>query len=139
MAAIFNSSNDVQIVKAYEATIEIDGHTVIATDVTIQFQRPVENVPVIGKTNVISVGRPQGTLTANAIMCSKDETLEAMHLNQDDCTPFTMLVTLKGTCDTGSGTLSCAGCVASAVNVQMQGGRGYIVRGATVTFTQLNM
>ena len=137
--AVFGSTADVQVVKAHEAHIYVPGGELIALDVTIQFQRPVENVPVIGSTNIISVGRPMGTFTAQTVLCKEFDAVTAFHLEEDDCDVFSMDVDLSGSCDIGDGSIHVDGCVTSAVSLQASGGRGYIANGVTVTFTQLEM
>ena len=51
-----------------------------------------------------------------------------------------MTITMQGsTCKLSGKTVTAHNCVASAVSLGAQGGRGYIAQGITVVFTALDM
>lgn len=130
------------VVKTGRAILKVDKAQLLALDVTIQFQRQVENVPVLGPKRVLSIGEPQGTFQANSVMAKSFNDLAGLHLNgENDCEPFTCTVSLSdgNVCGVEAKDITLYGCVASAVSVNMQGGRGYIVQGFQITFTGMDM
>lgn len=131
--SVFNyNSSDLKVVKADEATISFDGRTdTIATGVQIQFTRQVERVPTIGTVDVASVSKPQGQLTANTVFM---QTLPKI-FEEDACSPNNVVVNFgDGTCDLNGKTVTLKNCIASAVTIELQGGRGYVASGLTLTF-----
>ena len=106
----------------------------------IQFGRNVEVINTIGDKRVISIGEAQGTFSAETILSKDYDIAEAMHLNEGGCDTFTMSVTFGGsTCNIYGKTLTCHNCVASAVSLTVQGGRGFIGQGVQAVFTGLTM
>lgn len=131
--SVFNyNSSDLKVVKADEATITFDSDKdTIATGVQIQFARQVERVPTIGKIDVASVSKPQGTLTANTVFM---KTLPNI-FQKNACSPDNVVVDFgDGTCDLNGKKVTLENCIASAVTIELQGGRGYVVSGLTLTF-----
>lgn len=142
MAKIFGaSSGDPVIVKAGKAIVDINGKTLLALDVTVQYQRPVEVVPTLGDKEILSIGKPQGTFTANTILSKDVDPVVAFGLSNDGCDPLSMTIKFQGGACKGnpSGSIKISGGIASAVSVTAQGARGYIATGVSVTFTGLDM
>ena len=137
---IFNTDTGKPItVRAGKATVKCDGKTLIALDVTVTYQRAVEIVPTLGSKRVLSIGEGQGEFTANTVLAKGNDVLSAMHLNDDGCKPFNMTISFEDSaCDANGITVTAHNCVASAVSITAQGGRGYIAQGVRVTFTALS-
>lgn len=130
--SVFNyDSTSLKVVKADEATVDFGGGDCIATGVQIQFQRQVERVPTIGKDDVASVSKPQGQFTANTVFM---KTLPPI-FSQDACKPVDVVVDFgEGTCEYSGKKVTLHNCIASAVSMDLQGGRGYVASGLTLTF-----
>ena len=128
------------VVKAGKATLTVNSSTLVALDVQIQFQRTVEIVPTIGKQKVLSIGEPQGTFSANTILAKNNDAFKAFKLSGDDCKPFDMKIEVNdNACDLNGKTVTAKNCVASAITIGAQGGRGYIAQGVQVAFTALEI
>ena len=138
---IFNTDTGKPlVVRAGKATIKCDGKTLLAIDVQLTYQRSVEVVNTLSRKRVISIGEGQGQFSASSILAKDNEVLQAMHLNDDGCSPFNMTIDFSGsTCDMGNKTVTAHNCVASAVSVTAQAGRGFVAEGVQVTFTALSM
>lgn len=139
MAQVFGSTaGDTKVVKAAKATVKFDGGgikgTAIALNVNVQFQRQVERVPTLGKNQIISVGLPQGTVTAQEVLFK-----DAPKLEDDKCNVGSVTIVPDKNCGDNPATIICKGCVLSAVTVEALGGRGYIARGVTMTFIAMEM
>ena len=52
---------------------------------------------------------------------------------------MTLTLSGDGTCGMDGKTVTCSGCIGSAVSVELQGGRGYVASGVQITFTALDM
>lgn len=141
MATIFGASADKPvIVKAGKAIVTVGNKEMLALDVTVQFQRPVEIVPTLSKKRVLSLGIPQGTFTCSTIIAKGTDPVTAFKLDGDGCDPFNMTIKFNdGACDMNGKSIQCKQCVASAVSVQAQGARGYIASGVNVTFIGMDM
>lgn len=128
------------VVRTGKAIITINGATMLAINAQIQFGRTVEVINTIGDKRVISIGEAQGSFSAETILSKDYDIAEAMHLNEGGCDTFTMSVTFGGsTCNIYGKTLTCHNCVASAVSLSVQGGRGFIGQGVQAVFTGLTM
>lgn len=139
MAQVFGSNDqNVKVVKAAKATITFSGGgidgTAVALNVQVQFSRQVERVPTLGNNQVLSVGLPQGTVTAQEVLFS-----DAPNLSDDGCSSGTVTITPDSTCGDNPNDIICKGCIVSAVSVEAVGSRGYIARGVTITFIALEM
>lgn len=139
MAKVFGSNDqNVKVVKAAKATITFSGGgidgTAVALNVQVQFSRNVERVATLGNDQVLSVGLPQGTVTAQEVLFKN-----APNLGDDGCTAGTVTITPDSTCLDNPNKIICKGCIVSAVSVDAVGGRGYIGRGVTITFISLEM
>lgn len=129
------------VVRSGKAIVTVDNKTLLALQVTVQFQRSVEVVPTLGTKRVVGLGEPQGTFTAQTIIAKDDKSFEAFKLSGADCRPFDMTISFdaSASCDAGGKTIKAKNCFASAITVTAQGGRGYITNDVTVTFTALEM
>ena len=128
------------IVKAGKAVVTVNNVTLLALDTQLAYQRTVEILPTLGKKRLMSVGEGQGTFTANTVLAKGQNVLSAFKLSGDDCTPFDMRIEVKdAACDLNGKTVVAKNCVASAVSITAQGGRGYIAQGVQVTFTALEL
>lgn len=138
MAEVFGSSGAAAVVKASKATISFFGGGIdgigVALNVQVQFSRQVERVPTLGEDQIISVGLPQGTVTAQEVLFK-----DAPVIGDDGCEAGVVEIIPDSTCGDNPGTITCTGCILSAVSVEAQGGRGYIARGVTITFIGLDM
>lgn len=138
--SVFGASVDKPIVvKAGKAIVTVGGSTLLALGVQLQFGRQVEIVPAVSKKRVISIGEPQGQFTANTILAKGSDAFKAFKLSGEDCTPFDMKITFDGDsgCDLAGKTVTAKNCFSSNVNIDVQGGRGYVAQGVQVTFTAL--
>lgn len=128
------------IVRAGKATLTCNGIILLATNVTVQYQRPVEVVPTVGTKRALSVGEGIGQFSAETIVAKDNDALGALRLNDDGCDPFTMTITFNDSaCNMNGKSVTCHNCVSSAVSITAQGGRGYIGQGVQVTFTALTL
>lgn len=141
MASVFGTDTGKPIVvKAGKAMLTVGGHTLIALDVQLSYQRAVEVIPTIGAKKVLSLGEPQGQMSANTVLAKGNDAFSAFKLGGDDCTPFDMSIkVMDGSCDLNGKTVTAKNCVASALSIAVQGGRGYVAQGVQVTFTALDM
>lgn len=140
--SVFGGTTDKPtVLKAGKAIVTVNGTTLLALGVQVQFGRQVEIVPVLGKKRVVSLGEPQGQFTANTIIAKDVDSFKAFKLSGDDCMPFAMTITFdaKDACDVAGKTITCKNCFSSNVSVDAQGGRGYIAQGVQVTFTALEV
>ena len=140
--SVFGASTDKPtVLKAGKVIVTVGNATLLALGVQVQFGRQVELVPVLSKKRVVSLGEPQGQFTANTILAKDVDAFNAFKLSGDDCTPFDMKIKFdaKDACDAAGKTVTCKNCFSSNVNVDAQGGRGYIAQGIQVTFTALEM
>lgn len=143
---VFNTSNDAKkpiLIKAGRAKLKVEGVTesMLAMNCTVQFSRSVEVVPVIGDQRVLSVGEPTGTCSIGTILAKSDSTLEKILGKETECEGFTMQLTFTGdaTCGMGGRSVTLGGCIASAVSIEMQGGRGFVASSVQITFTSLQI
>lgn len=133
-------SSKPTVLKAGKAIVTVDNKTLIALNVTIQFQRNVEVLPALSKKRVISISEPTGQFTAETIIARGNDSTSAFRLTDNDCSAYDMKVKLEeGACDASGKTFTCKNCFTQAVQVTAQGGRGFIGAGFTVTFTALEM
>ena len=137
---VFGNGTDKPIVvRAGKAIVKCGGTTLIALGVELTYQRSVEIVPTLGKKRVLSIGEGTGQFTAQSILAKGNDVTGALHLNDDGCAPFSMSIDMQGaTCDVAGKTITAHNCVASAVTISAQGGRGMIAQGVTVVFTGLS-
>ena len=137
---VFGDNRDVTVVRAGKALVTVNEKKMIALGVQVVFQRAVELLPTIGEKRVISIGEGQGEFSADTIL-SKDNDIEAaFRLNEDGCVPFPISITFMDTaCSENGKSVDLHHCVASAVSIGMQGGRGYIAEGLKATFTGLDL
>lgn len=139
---VFNSPEGKPfVVRAGKAIVTIGNSQLLALGVTIEYQRAVESVPVISDMRVLSIGEAQGRFTAETLIVGDagDLLYDEMHIFEDGCKPFDMTISLDESCDMGSASIDLINCVASAVSLSMQGGRGYVATGVTATFTAMDM
>ena len=138
---VFGNGTEKPIVlRAGKAIVKCGGTTLIALNVQLQYQRPVEVVPTLGEKRVISVGEGTGTFSAESVLAKGNDVTGALHLNDDGCSPFSMSIEMQGsTCDAAGKTITAHNCIASAVSISAQGGRGLIAQGVQVTFTAMSM
>lgn len=137
---VFGASEKAHVIKADKAIVKIGGQTALALGVTIQYQRPVQQVPVLAEEDVISVGKGSGTFTAETILMKNafDITGGAL-ITGDGCKPDTISISFQdGSCESKTKPVTCKNCIASAVSVTAQGGRGYVAAGVSVTFTAMS-
>lgn len=128
------------VVRAGKAIVTVNGHTMIALGVQVQFQRTVELLPTIGKKRVLSIGEGTGTFSADTILSKENNIESAFRLNEDGCSPFAITITFKdSSCSENGKTVTAHNCVASAITIGAQGGRGYIAEGLQATFTGLTV
>ena len=137
---VFGASNNAHVIKADKATVKIGTATALALGVTIQYQRPVQQVPVLAVDDVISVGKASGVFTAETILMKDGFDITGGSLiTGDGCKPDTVKITFQdGGCKSKNKPITCKNCIASAVSVTAQGGRGYIAAGVTITFTAMS-
>lgn len=140
MANVFGASNTAHVIKADKAIVKIGTATALALGVTIQYQRPVQQVPVLSVDDVLSVGKGSGTITAETILIKDGYDVTGGSLiSGDGCKPETVKISFqdKG-CQNQTKSVTCKNCIASAVTVTAQGGRGYVAAGVTITFTAMS-
>lgn len=128
------------VVRAGKAIVTVNGQTMIALGVQVQFQRQVELLPTIGKKRVLSIGEGTGSFSADTILSKENNIESAFRLNDDGCSPFPITITFKdSSCSENGKTVTAHNCVASAISIGAQGGRGYIAEGLQATFTGLTV
>lgn len=128
------------VVRAGKAIVAVNGQTMIALGVQVSFGREVQHLPTIGKKRVLSIGEGTGTFTASTILSKENNIESAFRLNEDGCVPFAITITFKdSSCSENGKTVTAHNCVASAITVGAQGGRGYIAEDLTATFTSLTV
>lgn len=128
------------VVRAGKAIVTVNGQTMIALGVQVQFQRQVELLPTIGKKRVLSIGEGTGSFSADTILSKENNIESAFRLNDDGCSPFAITITFKdSSCSENGKTITAHNCVASAISIGAQGGRGYIAEGLQATFTGLTV
>lgn len=143
MANVFNASDKVKVIKADKAIITVGDQPMLALGVIIQYGRPVQQVPVLAETDVLSIGKPTGTISIESLLISGadyDITKNPI-LSGDGCDPQPLSITFgktEGACAQLNKEVHCGGCIASAVTVSAQGGRGYIASGVQITFTSMS-
>jgi len=139
MANVFGASEKAHVIKVDKAIVKIAGTTAIALGVTIQYQRAVQQLPVLSEEDVISIGKGQGTFQAETVLMQGNADVTANSLiSGDGCKPDTITITFQdGGCETKTKPVTCKNCIASAVSVTAQGGRGYVAAGVTITFTAM--
>lgn len=143
--SVFGASTAApKVFKANKVIVTINNENLIAMNVTIQYGRQVESVPVLGETRVISLGEPQGTLSADAFLSKDKKVFNAFKLDGDsnDCKGFTATLDFskaEGACDLAGMKVELKNCFATAVTITAQGGRGYIAAGAQLTFLGMDI
>ena len=137
MASVFAESGDATVLRAGKAIISFNssGSDVIALQVQVSFQRPVEIVPSLGETRVISLGEPTGQLTIGTVLMSDVPGV----LSDDGCDPFVTSISFEQGCDMAGKKVTCSNCVLQQVNLQAQGGRGYVGHDLQIVFTKLEI
>ena len=143
MANVFNASDNVKVIKADKAIVTVGKQNMLALGVTIQYGRPVQQVPVLGDADVLSIGKPSGTISIESLLISGQDydITNNPILQGDGCEPQQLDITFgktEGACAQLNKEVHCAGCIASAVTVAAQGGRGYIASGVQITFTSMS-
>jgi len=140
MANVFNAPESARVIKVDKAIVKIGGTTAIALGVTINYQRSVQQLPVLSTSDVISVGKASGTFQAETLLMKGEADITTDDLfNGDGCIPGTITVSFQdGACQTQNKPITCKNCIASAISVTAQGGRGYIASGVTITFTAMS-
>lgn len=122
------------VVKGDNAIVTVDGDELLATQVQISYQRNVQRLPVVGKKDVLSVGKAQGVFTAEAIYAKSLPSI----FNETGCDPKTITVKMSvDDCNKDAKDITLFGCVASALQISLSGERGYIASGVTITFTSM--
>jgi hypothetical protein len=140
MSVFATDTSKPTVIRAGKATVTCNGIILLATNVTVSYQRPVEVVPTVGNKRVISIGEGVGQFSAETIVAKDNDALNALRLNDDGCDPFTMTLTFNdNACDMNGKSVTCHNCVSSAISITAQGGRGYIGQGVQVTFTALTL
>lgn len=141
MASVFSTDTGRPIVvRAGKATLKVNGATFIALNVTVQYGREVQMLPSIGKQKIISVGEAQGTFSAETVLAKGANSFEAMGMTGSGCSPFSMTITFNdAACDANGMSVTAHNCIASAVTITAQGGRGFIANGCQATFTALSV
>lgn len=141
---VFNASGSARVIKADKAIVTLDKQPMLALGVTIQYGRPVQQLPVLAEEEVLSIGKPSGTISIDALLISgadADITKNSL-LNSDGCDPAKALTITygktEGACASLNKPVTCKNCVASAVTVNAQGGRGYIATGVQIVFTAMS-
>jgi len=137
MANVFNASDNVKVIKADKAIVTVGKQNMLALGVTIQ------QVPVLGDADVLSIGKPSGTISIESLLISGQDydITNNPILQGDGCEPQQLDITFgktEGACAQLNKEVHCAGCIASAVTVAAQGGRGYIASGVQITFTSMS-
>ena len=144
MAQIFGSDAGTPptIVKAGKAMLLVgEGmHSMLALGVQIQFQRSVQVIPTLGNSDVLSIGKPTGTLTISSLLSKDSDIGNQLKINDDGCDPLTLTLTFNdGACSMNGKSVTITGGVASAVSIEAQGERGFVATGVSVTFTAMEM
>lgn len=143
MSSVFGSDiGEPTVIKAGRAIVTVNGTPLIALGVQLQFGRNVEIVPALSEKRIVSLGEPQGQLTANTILSKDVDSLTAFKLDGNDCTKFDMTIEFNANdaCGGLAGKkVTAKNCFASSVSIDAQGGRGYVAQGVQVTFTGLEM
>lgn len=138
--SVFGTSKNAVVVKAGRAKVTTDNGVLMALGVQLQYGRQVEIVPTLGDRRMISVGEGQGTISINTVLCKDVDAINAFGLGDSGCKDFTMSLTFKdGTCGMSGRTVRASHCIASAVSIDAQGGRGYIANGVQISFTALEI
>ena len=139
--SIFSTDTSKPItVRAGKAIVKVGGATLLALNVQLNFQRSVELIPTLSKKRVMSVGEGQGSFSAETVLSKENNIESAFRLNEDGCSPFAITITFKdSSCSENGKTVTAHNCVASAISIGAQGGRGYIAEGLQATFTGLTV
>ena len=132
MAIVFDHNpSEMKVVKGDSAIVTVAGEPLLATNVQIAFQRNVQRLPVVGNKDVVSVGKPQGQFTAEAVYMKSVPAI----FNKTGCKPEEITVTFSGDdCGNEGKSINLKGCVASALQISISGERGYVASGVTITF-----
>lgn len=140
MANVFGASTKAHVIKADKAIVKIGKETALALGVTIQYQRPVQQVPVLSVDDVLSIGKASGTITAETILIKDGYDVTGGSLiSGDGCKPETVKIKFQdGSCESKTKSVTCKNCIASAVSVTARGGQGYVAAGVTITFTAMS-
>lgn len=141
MASVFGADTGKPIVvRAGKAILTVNGQNLLAIGVTVQFTRTVEKIPTIGGKSVISLGEAQGTVSAETILAKDMDALAAFHITGNDCKPVNTTISFKdATCGMSGKSITAHNCFGSAITISMQGGRGVVAQGVTMTFTALDI
>ena len=139
MSKVFGASNAApKVFKANKVIVTINNVNLIAMGVTIQFQRDVTPVPVLGDRRVISIGEPVGQMSAQSFLSKDGSVFQAFDIvGEGGCGGFSATLDFsksKDACDLAGMKVTLKNCYASAVSIEAQGGRGYIANGVNVTF-----
>ena len=140
-ANVFGASEKAHVIKVDKAIVKIGTTTAIALGVTIQYQRSVQQLPVLSEEDVLSIGKASGTFSAETVLRkgSADVTANAL-ISGDGCKPETVTVTFRdGGCESQNKPITCKNCIASALSVTAQGGRGYVAAGVQIAFTAMSL
>ena len=143
MANVFNASDNVKVIKSDKAIVTVGDQPMLALGVTIRYGRQVQQVPVLGDTDVLAIGKPSGTISIESLLISGadyDITKNPI-LSGDGCDPQPLSITFgktEGACAQLNKKVYCNKCIASAVTVAAQGGRGYIASGVEITFVSMS-
>ena len=132
------NSSQPKVIKAGKAILVVNNKEIIALNVQIVFQRPVEVIPAISKKKLVSLGEPQGTFTAETILAKGEDAFDAFKLDGEDCAPFDMKIRVNDSaCDLNGKSVTAKNCFSGSVSITVQGGRGYIGQGLQVVFTAM--
>ena len=140
MSNVFGGSEKARVIKADKAIVTINGTVAIALGVSIQYTRQVQKVPVLALEDIISIGTASGVFSADTILLKGGSDIMANELiSGDGCRPGTITVRFQdGACDSQVRPITCKNCIASAVNVTAQGGRGFVASGVSIIFTAMS-
>lgn len=141
MASVFSTDTGAPIVvRAGKAILTINGATMLAIGVTVTFARNVEKIPTIGGKSVVSLSEGSGTLNVNTILAKNQDVLAALNVTGDGCSSVNASITFKdATCGMSGKTITAMNCFASNISMSMEGARGVIMQGVTMTFTALDI
>lgn len=127
------------VIRAGRAYVTIGDDTTVAIGIQVQFQRTVNRLPTLSRSNILTVSEPQGTLTINSLVMSGKGSVWNS-ITGTDCTPATVKLSYGNDddCNQAQGSLTLSGALASAISLSGDGSQGYIANGVTFTFTDMD-
>jgi hypothetical protein len=129
-------------------TADATNETALAQGVEISYQRNVTNVPLLNGKKALSVGVPQGTLTARLLVMGGNS-IQGLGIDKQ-CSLGTITVGCgNGVCENRTGnigaqleqetTIKLHGCIASVAQISVTAEQGIVAGNFTVTFTSMEI